>query len=206
MDFTIPVRCAALYLSGAIPSYIDSLFETVSGFTTTGASILTNVEAIPKSLLFWRSFTHWVGGMGILVFALAILPGVNERSIYVMRAEVPGPSVGKLVPKTHKTATVLYLIYFAMTVVEIVLLLFRMPLFDSLITAFGTAGTGGFSNRNASIGAYNSAYVDGVVTVFMLLFGVNFNIYYLFCASNFVRGSRARSCVGMCAYRGFPCW
>lgn len=123
-----------------------------------------------------------------------------------MRAEVPGPSVGKLVPKTHKTATVLYLIYFAMTVVEIVLLLFRMPLFDSLITAFGTAGTGGFSNRNASIGAYNSAYVDGVVTVFMLLFGVNFNIYYLFLRKQFRQGSRARSCVGMCAYRGFPCW
>ena len=179
------------YLSGAIPSYIDSLFETVSGFTTTGASILTNVEAMPKSLLFWRSFTHWVGGMGILVFALAILPGVNERSIYVMRAEVPGPSVGKLVPKTHKTATVLYLIYFAMTIVEIVLLLFRMPLFDSLITAFGTAGTGGFSNRNASIGAYNSAYVDGVVTIFMLLFGVNFNIYYLFLRRQFRQGIKS---------------
>lgn len=179
------------YLSGAIPSYIDSLFETISGFTTTGASILNDVESLPKGLLFWRSFTHWVGGMGILVFALAILPSVNERSIYVMRAEVPGPSVGKLVPKTRKTATVLYLIYFAMTVVEILLLLFQMPLFDSLITAFGTAGTGGFSNRNASIGAYNSAYVDGVVTVFMLLFGVNFNIYYLFLRREFRQGIKS---------------
>lgn len=179
------------YLSGAIPSYIDSLFETISGFTTTGASILNDVESLPKGLLFWRSFTHWVGGMGILVFALAILPSVNERSIYVMRAEVPGPAVGKLVPKTRKTATVLYLIYFAMTVVEILLLLFQMPLFDSLITAFGTAGTGGFSNRNASIGAYNSAYVDGVVTVFMLLFGVNFNIYYLFLRREFRQGIKS---------------
>lgn len=179
------------FLSGEIPSYIDSLFETVSGFTTTGASILTNVEALPKSLLFWRSFTHWIGGMGILVFALAILPGMNERSIFVMRAEVPGPSVGKLVPKTRKTATVLYLIYFAMTVVQILLLLLRMPLFDSLITAFGTAGTGGFSNRNASIGAYDSAYVDGIVAVFMLLFGVNFNIYYLFLRRQFRQGMKS---------------
>lgn len=173
------------WLSGEIPSYIDAVFETVSGFTTTGASILTDVEAMPNGLLFWRSFTHWIGGMGVLVFVLAFLPSTNERSMHMLRAEVPGPSVGKLVPKIKSTAKLLYLIYLGMTLLEVILLLLGgMPLFDSLITAFGTAGTGGFSNRNASIGAYNSAYLEGVVTVFMLLFGINFSMYFLLLTRN----------------------
>ena len=174
------------YASGYVPSYIDALFETVSGFTTTGASILSDVEALPDSLLFWRSFTHWIGGMGILVFVMAILPASNERAMHVMRAEVPGPSVGKLVPKLRSTATLLYAIYFLMTIIHVIFLLFGgMNLFDSLITAFGSAGTGGFSNKNSSIGYFDSAYIDGVVTVFMLLFGINFNLYFLLLTRNF---------------------
>ena len=180
------------YVSGYIPSYIDALFETVSGFTTTGSSILSNVEALPNSLLFWRSFTHWIGGMGILVFVMAILPASNERSMHVMRAEVPGPSVGKLVPKLRSTATLLYAIYFLMTVVHVIFLLFGgMSLFDSLITAFGSAGTGGFSNKNSSIGYFDSAYIYGVVTVFMLLFGINFNLYFLMLTRNFRQALRS---------------
>ncbi len=180
------------YISGYIPSYIDALFETVSGFTTTGASILSDVEALPDSLLFWRSFTHWIGGMGILVFVMAVLPASNERAMHVMRAEVPGPSVGKLVPKIRWTATLLYAIYFLMTVAHVIFLLFGgMNLFDSLITAFGSAGTGGFSNKNSSIGYFDSAYIDGVVTVFMLLFGINFNLYFLLLTRNFRQALRS---------------
>ncbi len=172
-------------ISGYIPSFIDAIFETVSGFTTTGSTILTEIEALPSSLLFWRSFTHWIGGMGILVFAIAVLPASNERTMYVMRAEVPGPTVGKLVPKLRQTASLLYLIYCGMTILMVLFLLAGgMNLFDSLITAFGTAGTGGFSNRSASIGYYDSAYVDGVVTVFMFLFGVNFYFYFLILTKN----------------------
>ncbi len=168
------------FLSGEIPSYIDSLFETISGFTTTGATILTNIEALPKGLLFWRNFTHWIGGMGVLVFLMAIVQLAGDRSMHLMRAEAPGPSVGKLVPRLRTTAAILYKIYLMMTGVEVILLLIGgLPLYDSVTTAFATAGTGGFSVKNASILAYDSLYVDVVVTLFMLLFGVNFNLYYL---------------------------
>jgi len=165
--------------SGEIPNYIDAFFETVSGFTTTGASILADVEAMSRGLLFWRSFTHWVGGMGVLVFVMAILPSVSDRSIHIMRAEMPGPVVGKIVPRARDTASILYKIYIVMTLVEILLLLCGgMPLFDSIVHAFGTAGTGGFGIKADSIGGY-SPYLQWVITVFMFLFGVNFNLYYL---------------------------
>ena len=166
-------------LSGDIPGFIDAFFETVSGFTTTGSTILTEVEHLRRSSLFWRSFTHWVGGMGVLVFVMAVLPMADGHGMHLMRAEVPGPTVGKLVSRLGDTAKILYGIYLAMTVLETVLLLAGgMPLFDALVHAFGTAGTGGFSCRNLSVGAYGSAYFDVVIGVFMLLFGVNFNLYY----------------------------
>ena len=167
-------------LSGDIPNYINAVFETVSGFTTTGASNLPDIEALSRGATFWRSLTHFLGGMGVLVFILAVLPMSGSRSIHIMRAEVPGPIVGKLVPSARKTALLLYGIYIALTVLEAILLLCGgMSLFDSIIHAFGTAGTGGFSSRSLSIGYYNSAYIDIVITVFMILFGVNFNLYYL---------------------------
>ncbi len=166
-------------MSGEIPSYIDAVFETVSGFTTTGSSILTDVEALSHGLLFWRSFTHWIGGMGILVFVLAVIPNISERSIHILRAEVPGPTVGKLVPRIKDTAKILYLIYVGMTAIQVVLLLCGgMPLFDSVLHAFGTAGTGGFGIKADSLAGY-SPYLQWVITVFMFLFGVNFNVYYL---------------------------
>ncbi len=166
-------------ISGEIPSFIDAFFETVSGFTTTGASILTNVEAMSHGLLFWRSFTHWIGGMGVLVFIMAINPNVSDRSIHIMRAEMPGPIVGKLLPRTKDTAKVLYLIYIVMTVAEIIfLLLGKMSLFEAVTHAFGTAGTGGFGVKADSIAGY-SPYLQWVITIFMLLFGINFNIYFL---------------------------
>lgn len=166
-------------LSGFIPNYIDAFFETVSGFTTTGASILTNVEALDNGLLFWRSFTHWIGGMGVLVFILAILPISKNNNMHLMRAEVPGPSVGKLVPKMKSTAKILYLIYFGLTVIEIVILIIcGMPLFDAVVHTFGTAGTGGFGIKNTSIGYYDSTAIDYVIGTFMILFGINFNMYY----------------------------
>ena len=173
-------------VSGAIPSYIDSLFETISGFTTTGASILTEIESLPKGILFWRSFTHWIGGMGVLVFVLAIVPLAGDRSIHVMRAEVPGPTMEKLVPRLKGTAKMLYGIYIFLTFLEVIFLVAgRMPLFDSLVHAFGTAGTGGFSIMNASIGAYGSPYFEYVVGIFMMLFGVNFAVYFLLLAREF---------------------
>lgn len=173
-------------LSGCIPNYIDAFFETVSGFTTTGSSILRNVEALPQCMLFWRSFTHWVGGMGVLVFVLVLTTLDKKNSMYLMRAEVPGPEKDKLVPKTKSTARILYGIYFGMTLVEIVLLLMGgMNLFDSLIHTFGSAGTGGFSNYADSVGHFNSAYIDGVISVFMILFGVNFNLYFLMLLGEF---------------------
>lgn len=176
-------------LAGEIPSFVDALFETISGFTTTGASILTEVESMSRSCLFWRSFTHWVGGMGVLVFILAILPAKSGgTSMYIMRAESPGPSVSKLVPRLRTTAMILYAIYFGMTVLEILLLLLGgMPVFDALTTAFGTAGTGGFGVKNDSIAGY-STYLQGVVTVFMIAFGVNFNVYYLILKKKFKQG------------------
>ena len=168
------------YLSGCFNSYVDSFFEVVSGFTTTGSSILTDVEALPNCLLFWRSFTHWVGGMGVLVFVMAILPLSEERSLYLMRAESPGPIVGKLVPKMKDTAKILYGIYIVLTLVCVIFLLFGgMSLFDALCHAFGTAGTGGFSVKNTGIAYYDSAYIEMVLAVFMLIFGINFNIFYL---------------------------
>ena len=180
------------YISGTIPSYLDGFFEVVSGFTTTGASILTDIESLPKGILFWRSFTHWLGGMGILVFVLAILPMTSGHSLHLMRAESPGPETGKLVPNMAKTAKILYTIYFLMTVVEIILLMVAgMDLYDAAVHAFGTAGTGGFSVRNASIAAYDSVAVDSIITVFMILFGVNFSLYYLILAKNFMQAVRS---------------
>ena len=166
------------YISGEIPSFTDALFETVSGFTTTGASILSDVEALSHCSLFWRSFTHWIGGMGVLVFLLAIVPLSGGSNINLMRAESPGPSVGKLVPKMKLTARILYGIYFVMTVIMIFLLLAgNMPLFEALCTAFGTAGTGGFGFLNDGMASF-SPYIQWVITIFMILFGVNFNAYY----------------------------
>ena len=166
-------------ISGEIPSFIDAFFETVSGFTTTGSTILTDVEALSHGTLFWRSFAHWVGGMGVLVFAMAVLPMTDGRAMHLMRAEVPGPTVGKISSKLSDSAKILYAIYFAMTLAEVILLCAGgMPLFDSLIHAFGTAGTGGFSNKALSVGAYNNPYFEIVIGVFMLLFGINFNLYY----------------------------
>ena len=173
-------------ISGDIPHFVDAFFETVSGLTTTGASILTEIEPLGRGVLFWRSFTHWVGGMGVLVFVMAILPMNDGHGMHLMRAEVPGPSVGKLVSRMGDTAKILYGIYLAMTVLEIVLLLLGgMSLFDACIHAFGTAGTGGFSCRNLSVGAYDSVYFDVVIGVFMLLFGVNFNLYYFLLIKRF---------------------
>ncbi|MBQ7247527.1 MAG: TrkH family potassium uptake protein [Lachnospiraceae bacterium] len=167
-------------ITGAIPNYVDAFFETASGFTTTGSSILTEIESLPKSILFWRSFTHWIGGMGVLVFLIAIVPLAQGRSMYLMKAEMPGPSADKLVPKTANTAKILYLIYMGLTLTQFILLLCGgMPVFDSAVNAFATAGTGGFSVKNAGIGAYGSPYAEWIITIFMYLFGINFNIYYL---------------------------
>ena len=173
------VGAVPLVLSGAVTSYADAFFEIVSGFTTTGASVIPDVEALTRGVLFWRSFTHWVGGMGIIVFVMAILPNVSERPIHILRAEIPGPTVGKLVPRIKDTALILYLIYIGMTVIETIMLLFGgMSFFESLLHAFGTAGTGGFGIKRDSIAGY-SPYIQWVITVFMVLFGVNFNLYYL---------------------------
>lgn len=170
-------------IDGCIPSFVDAFFETVSGFTTTGASILTEIESLGRGMLFWRSFTHFVGGMGVLVFVLAILPQADTRSVklmHVMRAEVPGPKVGKLVSKIGRTARIMYGIYIGLTVIEMILLLAGgMPVYGSIVNSFATAGTGGFAIKNASIAAYDSAYIDYVIGIFMFLFGVNFNLYYL---------------------------
>lgn len=171
--------CLPFYLTGAIPSFVDAMFETISGFTTTGSSILTDVEALAMSLNFWRCFTHWIGGMGVLVFLLAVIPLSGGSHINLMRAESPGPSVGKLVPKIRYTARILYIIYVGMTLGQIVLLLIgHMPLYDALTITFGTAGTGGFAIKSDSISSY-SPYLQWVITIFMILFGVNFNAYYL---------------------------
>ncbi len=169
---------APFMITGEIPGFTNAVFETVSGFTTTGASILDNIEALSYTSLFWRSFTHWIGGMGVLVFLLAVVPLSGGSNFHLMRAESPGPSVGKLVPKLRQTARILYLIYLGMTVIEIVLLIIgKMPVFDAITTSFGTAGTGGFGIRGDSIASYSS-YCQWIITVFMILFGVNFNAYY----------------------------
>ena len=173
--------CLPFVFSGAIPSYVDALFEIVSGFTTTGASILSDVESLPRGILYWRSFSHWVGGMGVLVFLLAISPGEGGKgfTMHLLRAESPGPDVGKLVPKMKTTAMILYVIYIVMTFVNYVfLLLGDMDWLEALCTAFGTAGTGGFGVRNDSLTSF-SPYIQNVTTIFMFLFGVNFSCYYL---------------------------
>jgi len=167
------------YLSGAIPSFIDSFFEASSGFSTTGASILQQIEGLPQGVLFWRSFTHWIGGMGVLVLTMAILPSAGTGAIQIMKAESPGPSPGKLVPKVRETAKILYGIYLLITIIEIVLLkIAGMPWFDAFIHTFGTVGTGGFSNMNLSVQAYNNVYIDMIITFFMFVCGANFALYY----------------------------
>jgi len=173
------IGAAPFTLCGQIPNYLDAVFETASGFTTTGASILPNVELLDRCMLFWRSLTHWLGGMGILVFMLAIVNLGGGQSNHLLRAESPGPTVSKVTPSMRKSSATLYTIYMAMTVMEVILLLLGgMPLFDSICHAFGTAGTGGFGVKAASIGAYDSYYLQGVIAVFMVLFGVNFNVYF----------------------------
>ncbi|WP_270195994.1 TrkH family potassium uptake protein [Faecalimonas umbilicata] len=168
------------YLSREIPSYVDALFETVSGFTTTGSTILTDIEALSYGMNFWRCLTHWIGGMGVLVFVMVVTSLDDKSSMHLMRAEVPGPEADKLVPKARETAKLLYAMYLALTVVEIIFLLAGgMNLYDSIIHSFSTAGTGGFANHNSSVAYYDSAYIDGVITVFMILFGINFNMYFL---------------------------
>lgn len=172
--------------SGTVTDPADAFFETVSGFTTTGASIMGEIEHLPKSILFWRCFTHWIGGMGILVFMLAIMPLGDERTMYLMKAEAPGPMVSKLVPKVKSTAMLLYKIYIILTILEMIFLfLGGMPLYDSIVHALSTAGTGGFSIKNDSIAAYNSVYFEYIITIFMLLFSVNFNLYYLLLMRDF---------------------
>ena len=168
------------FLSGSIPNYVDAFFETVSGFTTTGSTILTNIEVLPKGMIFWRALTHWIGGMGVLVFVMVLTSLDEKNSMHLKRAEVPGPEADKLVPKARATAQLLYGMYFVLTAVEAVLLLCGgMNLFDAVTHAFSTAGTGGFSGYNASVAHFDSAYIDGVITVFMILFGINFNLYFL---------------------------
>jgi trk system potassium uptake protein TrkH len=187
--------CVPFMISGAIPNFFDAFFETVSGFTTTGSTILENVEILPKSVLFWRSFTHWIGGMGILVFVLAILPNSDGQNIYILRAESTGPQVGKLVSKLRVTARILYLIYFAFTVIEILLLYFgdkvfgsdgiyKMDLIASLVHTFGTVGTGGFSIKADGLASY-STYSQMLISVFMLICGINFNVFYLILIGKF---------------------
>lgn len=174
------------YLTDSIPGFINCYFETVSGFTTTGATMLTEIEHLDNAILFWRCFTHWIGGMGILVFMLAVMPLSDDRTMHLMKAEAPGPLVSKLVPRVKSTAKLLYIIYIILTVLEIILLYAGgMSFFDSVIHGISTAGTGGFSNKNASIAAYNSRYFEYIITIFMLLFSVNFNLYYLMVMRDF---------------------
>ena len=176
------VGCMPFFISGEIPAFVDAYFETVSGFTTTGASILTDVEAMSKGMLYWRSFTHWLGGMGVMVFLLAVIPASEKGSgftMHLLRAESPGPNVGKLVPRMRQTATILYMLYIALTMICFVLLLLGdMSPFEAICTAYGTAGTGGFGIKNDSMASY-SVYIQNVCTVFMILFGVNFTCYYM---------------------------
>ena len=188
------VGALPFYLSKEIPSFIDAFFETVSGFTTTGASILTNVEKMSRGLLFWRSFTHWVGGMGVLVFIMALFSNMSDRSIHIMRAEMPGPVVGKLLPRAKDTASILYKIYIGMTLLQIILMICGgMPVYDSIVHAFGTAGTGGFGIKADSIAGY-SPYLQWVITAFMLLFGINFNLYYLLLIRRFRAAAQSSEC------------
>lgn len=190
-------------ISGAVPNYVDAFFETVSGFTTTGSTILQEIESLPRGINFWRCFTHWIGGMGVLVFVMMVTSLDDENAMPLMRAEVPGPEADKLVPKARSTARILYQMYFALTAVEVVLLMFgSMNLYDALVHSFSTAGTGGFSNRNSSVAFYDSAYIDGVITVFMILFGINFNLYFLLLLKNWksaLKNEELRAYLGIIA-------
>ncbi len=192
--------CLPFFFSGEIPSLIDALFETVSGFTTTGSSILTDVEAMSRGLLYWRSFSHWLGGMGVLVFLLALAPASGGFTMHLLRAESPGPDVGKIAPKMRQTALMLYLIYIALTVLDFILLICGgMPVFDAVCTAFGTAGTGGFGIKADSMASY-SPYIQNVCTVFMFLFGINFSCYYLLLLGklkNVFRDEELRTYIGI---------
>lgn len=182
------VGAVPFVVTKSIPNYIDALFETVSGFTTTGSSILTDVEALPNSMLFWRSLTQWIGGMGVLVFVLAVMPDNNSGIMHVFRAETTGPNIGKLVSKMKFTARILYGIYIVLTLVEVVFLVCgKMPVFDSFVHAFATASTGGFGIKSNSVAYYNSTYIEMVIAVFMFIFGINFNIFYLLIIRNFSR-------------------
>ncbi len=188
-------------LSGYIPNYLDALFETVSGFTTTGATILAEVESLPHSLLFWRCFTHWIGGMGVLVFVIAVLPKTNAAIVHLAKAEIPGPQFGKLVSKLRFTARILYGIYILLTFIEVIaLLLCGMPVFDSFVTAFATAGTGGFSCRNASIAAYGSLPVEIVTMVFMFLFSINMNLFYFILIGRIGQAFKNEELWWLCGY------
>lgn len=191
-------------LAGDIPNYLDAVFETVSGLTTTGATILSDVEALSRAGQFWRLFSHWIGGMGILVFIMAVLPLAGDRSMHIMRAEVPGPVVGKVVPKARQTARILYIIYFVLTVIETVMLVCGgMPFFDALLHSFATAGTGGFSTKALSIGAYHSVYIEMVTGTFMLLFGVNLSLYFLILVGSWrdaVKNEELRWYLGIVAF------
>ena len=189
--------------SGAIPHYVDAFFETVSGFTTTGATILSAVEGLPYGILFWRSFTHWVGGMGVLVFVLAILPSAGGSSIHLMRAEVPGPTKDKLVPRMRQSSLILYGIYLALTAIQVVALCVTgMPFFDALVTTFATAGTGGFAMKNLSIAGYANPAAEWVIGMFMLLFGINFNMYFfllLHRVRDVLKSEELRTYLAICA-------
>ena len=191
--------CLPFIISGEIPAFADAFFETVSGFTTTGASVLQDVEILSKSILFWRSFTHWIGGMGVLVFVLAILPGYNEGAMHLLRAESPGPSVSKLVSKISFTARILYGIYLLLTILEFIFLVAGgMPVFDSILHSFSTAGTGGFGIKNDSVASY-SVYSQVVIAVFMFLFGINFNIFYLISIGQFGKAFKSEELKIYCA-------
>ena len=187
-------------ITKSIPNYVDALFETISGFTTTGASVLSDVESLPRSILFWRSFTNWVGGMGMLVFVLAILPKENSGIIHAFRAEATGPNVGKLTSKMGRTARILYAIYIGFTLLEMLFLICgKMPVFDAITTSFANAGTGGFSVKNASIGAYNSIYIETVITVFMFIFSVNFNLYFLLLTGHALKAIKSEEAIAFTA-------
>ena len=172
--------------SGCMPDYVDALFETASGLSTTGASVLTDFDSMPRGVMFWRVFNHWIGGMGVLVFLMAVLPLSGEHSMHIMRAEVPGPTVGKLVPRLKRSARILYMIYIALTVIETVILRFAgMSVYDAVLHAFSTAGTGGFSTMSNSISGFQSREIETILAVFMILFGINFNLYYLILIGSF---------------------
>ena len=203
LDSLVFIWSAAICADRKHSKLCGCIFETVSGFTTTGSTILTDIEALPKGVAFWRSLTHWIGGMGVLVFVMMLTSLDDEHSMHLMRAEVPGPEADKLVPKARSTARILYLMYLILTMAEVIFLLFGgMNLYDALIHSFSTAGTGGFSNRNASVSYYDSAYIDGVITVFMILFGINFNIYFAIYIKNWksaLKNEEARTYLGVIA-------